>query len=49
MIFRGRELAHIEEGQRVLSMVIQLLEDVAVVESSPSRQAKRLTCILAPR
>lgn len=49
MIFRGRELAHIDEGQRVLNLVVQQLEDVAVVESSPSRQAKRLTCILAPR
>lgn len=49
MVFRGRELAHIDEGQRVLDSIIRQLEEFAVVESTPSRQAKRLTCILAPR
>ena len=49
MIFRGRELAHIEEGQRLLDGVVQQLDDIASVEAPSMRQAKRLTCILAPR
>jgi translation initiation factor IF-3 len=49
MIFRGRELAHIDEGQRLLDGVVQQLDDIASVEAPSMRQAKRLTCILAPR
>lgn len=49
LIFRGRELAHMDEGQRVISEVVEQLNDVASVESPATRQAKRLTCILAPR
>ena len=48
VIFRGRELAHMEEGQKLLDSVIAKLKDVSIVESPSSRQAKRLTCMLAP-
>jgi translation initiation factor IF-3 len=49
MIFRGRELAHFEEGQRIMNGVVEQLVDVATVEIPSTRQAKRLTCMLAPR
>lgn len=49
VIFRGRELAHIEEGQRVVRQIIQRLEDIAKVEAPPSQQGKRISCTLAPR
>lgn len=49
VIFRGRELAHIEEGQRVVKQIITSLDDIGKVESSPSQQGKRIVCILAPR
>ncbi|MBS0211415.1 MAG: translation initiation factor IF-3 [Planctomycetes bacterium] len=49
VVFRGRELAHIEEGQRVVRQVIKNLEDVAKVESPPSQQGKRIICVLAPK
>jgi translation initiation factor IF-3 len=47
--FRGRELAHIDEGRRVLDQVLQKLEDVCKVESAPSHAGKRMTCTLAPK
>jgi translation initiation factor IF-3 len=49
VVFRGRELAHIEEGQRVIRQVIQSLEDVGKVEAPPNQQGKRITCVLAPK
>ncbi|MEX2558506.1 MAG: translation initiation factor IF-3, partial [Pirellulales bacterium] len=49
VIFRGRELAHVEEGQRVVQQIIRSLEDVGKVESAPSQQGRRIVCILAPK
>ncbi len=49
VMFRGRELAHIEEGRRVLDEVLAELADIAKIESPPSQQGKRITCTLAPK
>ena len=49
VIFRGRELAHIEEGQRVIKHVLGQLDEIAKVESPPMQQGKRIVCILAPK
>ncbi len=47
--FKGRELAHVEEGQRVMAEILQALEDVGRLESPPANQGKRLVCLLAPK
>jgi len=49
VVFRGRELAHIEEGRKVIDHVIKELEDVAKLEAPPSHQGKRIICILSPK
>lgn len=49
VLFRGRELAHIDEGRKVMDEVLLLLEDVAKVEKNPSMEGKRMTAIVAPR
>jgi translation initiation factor IF-3 len=49
VLFRGREMAHIDEGRRVMNEVLQALEDVAKVEKNPSMEGKRMTAIVAPR
>lgn len=49
VMFRGREITHIEEGQRVIGQMLEQLEDVSKVESGPSRQGRRIVCTLAPR
>lgn len=48
IMFRGRELAHIQEGERMMQQVIALLSENAKVEAPPSRMGKRITCTLAP-
>ncbi|CAN5891359.1 translation initiation factor IF-3 [soil metagenome] len=49
VLFRGRELAHIEEGRRVMNEVLVALDDVAKVEKLPSMEGKRMIAIVAPR
>jgi translation initiation factor IF-3 len=49
VVFRGRELAHIEEGRRVIGEILEQLEDVSRIESRPSQQGRRIICTLAPK
>ncbi|MDD3470630.1 MAG: translation initiation factor IF-3 [Thermoguttaceae bacterium] len=49
IIYKGRELAHMEEGRKVLDEFLSHVTDVGQVEQSPSRQGKRVLCTVAPR
>ena len=49
VLFRGRELQHIEEGRRIIDGILEKLVDVAKVEKAPSMEGKRMTAMLAPR
>jgi len=49
VIFRGREIAHVDEGQRVIKSVIDDLEDIGKVEIGPSQQGRRIVCTIAPK
>jgi len=49
VVFRGREMAHVDEGQRVMRSVVTQLEDISKVESGPQQMGRRLSCTLAPR
>ena len=46
--FRGRELAHIDEGIRIFKDVEVQLEEVAKVDQPPRREGRRITMLLAP-
>ena len=49
VVFRGREMAHIEEGRRVINHVIAQLEDIAKVEAPPVQHGRRMNCTVAPK
>jgi translation initiation factor IF-3 len=49
VVFRGRELAHMEEGEKLINDVIRRLEDVAKIESAANRQGKRISCTLTAK
>ena len=49
VVFRGREIAHVDEGHKVMREVLERLADVAKVESQPSQQGKRIICTLSPK
>ena len=49
VMFRGREMTHVEEGRRVIQQILEQLDEVSKVESPPRQQGRRITCTLAPR
>ena len=49
VVFRGRELAHIDEGQRVMKQIVAQLEPVSKVEAPPQQMGRRLVCTLSPK
>ena len=49
VIFRGREMAHIEEGRKVMDAVIEQLSEIGKIEQEPSRMGRRMTCLIVPR
>jgi translation initiation factor IF-3 len=49
VVFRGRELQHVDEGKRVLTGIIEKLADLSKVERPPLMEGKRLTVMLAPK
>lgn len=49
VLFRGRELQHIEEGQRIILGMLEKLTDLAKIEKAPSMEGKRMTAMVAPK
>jgi translation initiation factor IF-3 len=47
--FRGREMAHVELGAKVLQRVKTDTAEMAKVESEPSMEGRQMTMVLAPR
>jgi translation initiation factor IF-3 len=48
LMFRGREMAHVQVGTKVMDDVIEKLSEHAVAESKPKLMGRTLTAILAP-
>lgn len=48
MMFRGREMAHIELGRRILDRLAEDLAEISVIERSPTQEGKNMVMILAP-
>lgn len=48
VIFRGREITHLEFGWKLLQKITELLKDVASVERQPVMEGKRVSIVLAP-
>jgi translation initiation factor IF-3 len=46
--YRGRELAHIEEGHKVFRRIQEQLDDIAKVDSHVRREGRRITMLLSP-
>jgi len=49
VLFRGRELQHIEEGRRILDAILEKLTDIAKVERNASMEGRRMSALLAPK
>jgi len=49
VLFRGRELQHIDEGRRIITSMVEQLADLAKIERPPSMEGKRMIAMLAPK
>ena len=49
VVFRGREIVHVEEGRRVMEGVVEALMDVGKIETPPAQQGRRIVCTVSPR
>lgn len=49
MMFRGREMAHIDLGRKILDRIINLLKDISQVEQQPKLEGRNMTLGLAPK
>jgi translation initiation factor IF-3 len=49
VMFRGREMAHVEEGRRVMESVVQELLEFGKIESPIQQQGRKMTCTIAPK
>jgi translation initiation factor IF-3 len=47
-MFRGREMAHTENGKEVLDDVVEEIGDMAVVEQQARLEGRNMFLILAP-
>jgi translation initiation factor IF-3 len=48
IMFRGREMLHIDLGERVVRQFCQDLSDISVVESTPKMLGRTITTVLSP-
>ncbi len=49
MMFKGREMMHVDLGQAMMNKIIASLEDVSKVEHPASVLGKRMTVIMVPK
>ena len=49
VLYKGRELQHIEEGKRILEQILEKLGDSCKVEQAPRMEGKRMSTMLAPK
>jgi translation initiation factor IF-3 len=49
MMYRGRQMAHIELGRDVLDRVAQELKDIGKIEQEPKLEGRNMSMVLAPK
>lgn len=49
LMFRGREMSHIDIGRRVLDRMATDLNDIGVLEKPPTREGRFMTMVIGPK
>lgn len=49
MLFRGRQMAHLDMAIELMQEMAATLEDVGKIESRPNRQGRRMTMLMGPQ
>ncbi len=48
IMFRGREIAYVDQGFKMMKQLAELVKDVAIIEAPPKVEGKKLIMIVAP-
>jgi translation initiation factor IF-3 len=49
VMFRGREMVHVDYGQRIVERLLEDLQDVAMIDDEPRLEGRNLTLMLSPK
>lgn len=49
LMFRGREITHVEYAQKALDRFVDELQDIAVIEVKPKMEGRSMFMIVAPK
>lgn len=49
LLFRGREMDHLDLGQRMLNRVVTDFKETSMIEQYPKQEGQTLTLVLAPK
>ena len=49
VLFRGREMAYMDQGIALLKRVAEEVEEIGTVEQAPTREGWRLTMVIVPK
>jgi translation initiation factor IF-3 len=49
VMFRGREMAHIEFGRAILDNLVKQTTDIANVDIAPTLEGNTMNCVLSPK
>jgi translation initiation factor IF-3 len=49
LVFRGREITHMEFGKKSLDKIVEAIKDVAVIEVMPKMEGRSMFMIVAPK
>jgi translation initiation factor IF-3 len=48
VMFRGREMVHVDFGQRIVERLLDDLQDIALIDDEPRLEGRNLTLMLSP-
>ena len=49
IVFKGREMAHPRTGRAVLDRIVERCSDIAIIETSPNLEGKRMFVVITPQ
>lgn len=49
VVFKGREMAHVQEGARIMDGILEELLQHGKLEANPQQNGRRMTCTVAPK
>lgn len=47
--FRGREIAHIDLGEKMLARIVEEIKDIGIIEQGPKLEGRFMTMVVAPK